>query len=99
MNQTQDDAEVKKLENVFEEKHSSISAHDSVKHIDNTRSTIAFLLIGLLFLVVIGIFLLVLICRISIEEMAAFGFMLSPIIALVSAATGFYYGQETSNKD
>lgn len=59
---------------------------------DEARKNIAYSLIALLFLVVIWIFLLL--CRkvVSISDLKEFSVILSPLLTLVSAATGFYYG-------
>lgn len=63
---------------------------------DSARRTIAYLLIGLLWLLVAGILLLLSFGAIEIDNIKDFGVVLSPIIALVSAATGFYYGTKSS---
>jgi len=64
---------------------------------DNARRTIAYLLIGLLWLMVLGILLLLYSGKITVENIKDFGVVLSPIIALVSAATGFYYGTKSNS--
>ena len=64
---------------------------------DVARRTIAYLLIGLLWLIVSGILILLSFDTISVDNIKEFGVVLSPIIALVSAATGFYYGTKSDS--
>lgn len=64
---------------------------------DGARRTIAYLLIGLLWLIVSGILILLGFSTISVDSIKEFGVILSPIIALVSAATGFYYGTKSNS--
>jgi hypothetical protein len=64
---------------------------------DSARRTIAYLLIGLLWLIVSGILILLGFKSISVDNIKDFGVVLSPIIALVSAATGFYYGTKSNS--
>ena len=64
---------------------------------DGARRTIAYLLIGLLWLIVSGILILLSFGSIAVGEIKDFGVVLSPIIALVSAATGFYYGTKANS--
>jgi len=64
---------------------------------DGARRTIAYLLIGLLWLIVSGILILLGFSTISVDNIKEFGIILSPIIALVSAATGFYYGTKSNS--
>lgn len=64
---------------------------------DGARRTIAYLLIGLLWLIVSGILILLSFGSIQVENIKDFGVVLSPIIALVSAATGFYYGTKSTS--
>lgn len=66
---------------------------------DNARRIIAYMLIGLLWFIVLGIFLLLGFDKINIEDIKDFGVVLSPIIALVSAATGFYYGTKDNSSN
>ncbi len=59
---------------------------------DKARRRIAYLLIALLALVVIALLAMVVFDVISVEDIKEFGVILGPLVALVSAATGFYYG-------
>jgi hypothetical protein len=58
---------------------------------------IAYLLIGLLGLVVSGMLILLGFGIIDVDHIKEFGVVLNPIIALVSAATGFYYGTKSNS--
>ncbi|VFQ44397.1 hypothetical protein [Desulfoluna butyratoxydans] len=69
--------------------------YDPRPHEDNSRRMIALLLIGLLYLIVISIFLMITFCDLMFCEIKEFGVILNPIIALVAAATGFYYGTKS----
>ena len=53
---------------------------------------IAYLLIALLALLVIALLAMVVFDIITVDEIKEFGVILGPLVALVSAATGFYYG-------
>jgi hypothetical protein len=64
---------------------------------DGARRTIAFLLIGLLWLIVSGILILLGFKAITVTEVKEFGVVLGPIVTLVSAATGFYYGTKSNS--
>lgn len=59
---------------------------------DTARRNIAYSLIFLLFLTVIGIFILLCYKVVGITDLKEFSVILSPLLTLVSAATGFYYG-------
>lgn len=59
---------------------------------DKARRNIAYALIGLLFLVVFAIIGLVAVGGIEVAEIKEFSVIIGPLVALVSAATGFYYG-------
>lgn len=63
---------------------------------DQARRTIAYILIGLLAVVVLGLLAMVVFGTIAIDEIKDFGVILGPLVALVSAATGFYYGTKGS---
>lgn len=63
---------------------------------DEARRNIAYSLIGLLWLIVAGILILLAFGGIKVEDIKDFGVVLSPMIALVSAATGFYYGKNNT---
>jgi hypothetical protein len=66
---------------------------------DGARRTIAYLLIGLLWVIVSGILILISFGTITVDNIKEFGVVLSPVIALVSAATGFYYGSKSHSTD
>lgn len=70
--------------------------YDPRPHEDNARRTIAYLLIGLLWLIVAAMLELISFNLVKVEDIKEFGVLLGPIITLVSAATGFYYGTKTS---
>ena len=59
---------------------------------DKARRNIAYALIGLLFLVVFAIIGLVAVGGIDVADIKEFSVIIGPLVALVSAATGFYYG-------
>lgn len=71
--------------------------YDPRPHEDNARRWIAYFLIGLLSITVVGILLLLGCGKVSIDQISEFGVILSPLIALVSAATGFYYGTKSNS--
>lgn len=71
--------------------------YDPREQEDNARRIIAYLLIGLLFISVIGVFILLGCQIINVADLSEFGVIFSPIIALVSAATGFYYGTKSNS--
>ena len=59
---------------------------------DKARRRIAYLLIALLALLGIALLARVVFDIITVDEIKEFGVILGPLVALVSAATGFYYG-------
>ena len=63
---------------------------------DRARRIIAYALIGLLAFVVLGLLGMVVSRIIAVGEIKEFGVILGPLVALVSAATGFYYGNRGS---
>jgi hypothetical protein len=66
--------------------------------VEDTRALIAFSLLALLAGVVAALLLLLAFRRISVDEMVRLmGVMLAPLVGLVGAATGYYYGR--SNRD
>ncbi|MEO3684691.1 hypothetical protein ABHN84_20720 [Shewanella vesiculosa] len=71
-------------------------AYDPRPQEDNARRTIAYLLIALLFIVVSAIFILCSFGTIKVSEIKEFAVILGPIVTLVSAATGFYYGTKSN---
>lgn len=62
---------------------------------DQARRHIAFLLIGLLWLIVGCIFVLIAFGTVIATDIKEFTSVLGPIVTLVSAATGFYYGTKS----
>ena len=71
-------------------------AYDPRPHEDGARRIIAYLLIGLLFLTVLGMFIELGFGIIKVADIKEFSVVLGPIVTLVSAATGFYYGTKSS---
>jgi hypothetical protein len=63
---------------------------------DSARRNIAYLLIGLLWLVVAAVFILIAFGSINVTDLKELGVILGPLVALVSAATGFYYGTKST---
>ena len=59
---------------------------------DKARRRIAYLLIALLALMIVALLAGVVVGVIPVSEIEAFAVILGPVVALVSAATGFYYG-------
>ena len=70
--------------------------YDPRPHEDSARRAIAYLLIGLLWLLISGMLILVAFGTVSVADMKEFAVVLGPVVALVSAATGFYYGTKSS---
>lgn len=66
--------------------------YDSRELEDGARRTIAYFLISLLWLTTAAILILLSFEKIEIAELKEFAVLLGPIVTLVSAATGFYYG-------
>ena len=71
------------------------SDYDPRPEEDQARRHIAFLLIGLLWLVVAAIFVLIAFGTIQVIDIKEFAAVLGPVVTLVSAATGFYYGTKS----
>lgn len=69
--------------------------YDSRPKEDEARRVIAYLLIGLLWVLVAGIVILVAFGSISMTDIKEFSVIIGPVVALVSAATGFYYGTKS----
>ncbi len=63
---------------------------------DGARRIIAYLLIGLLWVVVGGMLVLTAFGTIEVSDMKEFAVVLGPVVTLVSAATGFYYGTKSA---
>ena len=66
-------------------------AHHPRPREDRARRRIAYLLIALLALLVVALPAMVVFDVIPVGEIKEFGVILGPLVALVSAATGFYY--------
>ena len=64
---------------------------------DQARRNIAYLLIALLFVLISGILILTAFQTIEIKDIKEFAVILGPVVTLVSAATGFYYGTKNNN--
>ena len=69
--------------------------YDSRPVEDLARRHIAYLLIGLLWLVTSAVFILLCFGTVGVTDIKEFAVLLGPIVTLVSAATGFYYGTKT----
>jgi NADH:ubiquinone oxidoreductase subunit 3 (subunit A) len=69
---------------------------DTRKREDITRSYIAYALIGLLFLIVGCIFALLFLGKVNLADVKDIGVIFGPVVTLVSAATGFYYGTKST---
>ncbi len=62
--------------------------------VDETRAYLAYLLVGLLIVVVVGLILLLWFKRVPAESFAEIaGLLISPLVGLVGAVTGYYYGK------
>lgn len=75
------------------------NSYDPDKSRDTTRSLIAYWLLGLLTAVVVFSFAaLLLVGPLNFEHLKSLlELLLGPIVALVSAATGFYFGSQQSS--
>jgi hypothetical protein len=71
--------------------------YDPRPHEDGARRTIAYLLIGLLWLIIAAILILLGCGAINVADLKEFAVVLGPIVTLVSAATGFYYGTKSKS--
>lgn len=69
---------------------------NSQKFEDQSRRTIAYMLIGLLTIIVSSMLILLSTHSIELSQLREFDVLLVPIVTLVSAATGFYYGSKNS---
>lgn len=69
--------------------------YDSRPQEDRARRHIAYSLIGLLWLLIAAIFSLLATGMIHVADLKEFGTLTGPVVALVSAATGFYYGSRS----
>lgn len=70
--------------------------YDPRPHEDSARRNIAYLLIGLLWLIVGAMFLLVSTGTMAVSEIKELSVVLGPVVTLVSAATGFYYSTKST---
>lgn len=62
--------------------------------VEDTRATLAFCLVGLLALVIVFLLVLLLCGKLPADEFAGVaGVVVSPLIGLVGAVTGYYYGK------
>jgi len=62
---------------------------------DGARRAIAFMLIGILFVIIGAVLIMVAWGSIHVSDLKEFAVILGPVITLVSAATGFYYGTKS----
>ncbi|WP_211232041.1 hypothetical protein [Pseudoduganella violaceinigra] len=76
----------------------SPAPYNPAPHEDRARRHIAYLLIGLLWVIVGSIFILVACHSVTVGDVKEFAVVLGPVVTLVSAATGFYYGTKSNNK-
>lgn len=63
---------------------------------DGARRNIAYALIALLSIIVFAVLLLLACSVVQVGDLKEFSFLLGPVITLVSAATGFYYGTKST---
>lgn len=64
------------------------------KRVEQTRAQIAYLLIGLLAGITASLLALLWQHRLSVEELSSIaGVLISPIVGLLGAATGYYYAR------
>ena len=73
----------------------SYQNYDSRPAEDEARKIIAFSLIGILFFIVYWAMLSISFGTLKITELKELAALLSPIVALVGSATGFYYGTKS----
>jgi hypothetical protein len=72
-----------------------ITPYDPRPHEDQARRHIAYALIALLWVLVGGVLIQVSFGSIPIGDIKEYAVLIGPVVALVSAATGFYYGTKT----
>lgn len=73
----------------------ALAPYDSRPAEDGARRTIAFMLIGILFVIIGAVLIMVAFGSIQVSDLKEFAVILGPVITLVSAATGFYYGTKS----
>jgi len=78
-------------EDVIEER-----PYDPRPHEDGARRIIAYALIGLLSFLVIAMMAALWLGVIAAKDLKEFAVVLGPLVTLVSAATGFYYGTKSN---
>jgi|SRR5579864_8332580 len=62
--------------------------------VEKTRALLAFLLLGLLTFVIAALLVLLAIRRITTQEFGSIaGVLIAPVVGLLGAATGYYYGK------
>lgn len=81
----------RKIPDVLPEPHGG-DTYDPRPLEDKARRRIAYSLIGLFAIVVLVLQAMVIFNAITVDEIKDFGVIVGPLVALVSAATGFYYG-------
>ncbi len=82
------------------EKESSLqlgNTYDPRPQEDEARKNIAYLLIGLLWVLVGALLIMVSLDCIELADIKEFSVILGPVVTLVSAATGFYYGTKSNS--
>lgn len=74
----------------------SVVAEGPARRVERTRALLAFLLLILLSLTVLGLLLLVGLKRITTGELIDIaGVLIAPIVGLLGAAAGYYYGRSS----
>lgn len=64
------------------------------RRVEDTRANLAFCLFGLLAATVVGLLLLLWLGKLDADDFAQVaGLMISPLVGLVGAVTGYYYGK------
>jgi len=64
------------------------------RKVEKTRATLAYLLFGLLAGVLLMLLLLLATHRLTVQQFdSAAGVVVAPVVALLGAATGYYYGK------
>ena len=64
------------------------------RRVEQTRAKFAYLMLALLASVILGMFVLLFADKVTPEEFSGIaGVLISPIVGLLGAATGYYYGR------